>query len=343
MFQEAYRGRMARCFILNITNFTYVLWKIFKVFLDESTREKIHLYKASYPDEVKAMIHPSQFLKRYGGQMEEPDKAWPPAVSSKVFTYDEKQLMTEEQYLEALANNPELVPRPDLIQKFKGNRVKNLLPEKTFYFVDRIEKRNAFNEVVETTRHGNSPIKDVSLPKINNVIYLEEQKLPPREVECDADVNEDEESKANCINSFVFSQNENGRIKVADSKAMMASMPAIIEEPATHAIGDNKLAEEPSLPPADILSLEYVPNIEEPHQQYPPPITDTVRPNSGNTPTTENNQPSSVNAQSIPSRSATAQPSLISELPIIQKMSTSENKQESRKLNKRKACKCIIY
>ena len=140
---------MGRCYIVNITNFTYVLWKIFKVFLDESTRNKIHLFKESYPQEVKEVIHPSQYLKKHGGQMDEPPKPWPPAMTSSVFTYNDKQLMSEDQYQEALSKNPKMLPRPDLIQKYKSTRDPNIVPPKTYYFVDRVERRNGLNEVIE--------------------------------------------------------------------------------------------------------------------------------------------------------------------------------------------------
>ena len=170
-FQENYRGRMAKCLVVNITNFTYILWKMFKVFLNESTKSKINLFKESYPEEIKQLIHPSQYLKKYGGTMEEPSRSWPPSITSLEFTYNKSQIMSEEQYLKRLEENPYMVPRPDLVSKFKSSRAPDMMPEKELYFIDRTEKRNCYDEIINVKYKKdieNIIKKPISLKEPNN-------------------------------------------------------------------------------------------------------------------------------------------------------------------------------
>lgn len=156
MLCEVYRGRMAQTFAINITNFTYVLWKIFQLFIDEETRIKVKLFKESYPEEIKKKIHPSQYLKVNGGLLESPTSCWPPHITSQQFTYDNSYIATEEEYHAMLQSNPYLVPSPELAEQFKSTRKPDAIPEKTYYFCDHIEKRDIYNQIVQTSQHPSS-------------------------------------------------------------------------------------------------------------------------------------------------------------------------------------------
>jgi hypothetical protein len=190
---QNYRARMYVGYAINITNFTYVLWKIFQLFMDETSRAKVKLFKDSYSDEIRRMIHPSQYLKIYGGELDNPTQSWPPTISSNIFTYDNKNIATEEEYHQMLKSNPYLVPSPELATTFKQSRHINAIPAKTYYFVDHIEERNIYNEVTNIKNaQSKSPLKEEAVVKQTICIKkTEEVKVKCEDLE-NADVDGDE-------------------------------------------------------------------------------------------------------------------------------------------------------
>ena len=188
---QNYRARMYVGYAINITNFTYVLWKIFQVFMDEASRAKVKLFKESYPDEVKKMIHPSQYLKIHGGELDYPCQCWPPQIKSNIFTYDNSNILSEEEYHQLLKSNPYLVPSPELASVFKESRHANAIPAKMYYFTDHIEERNIYNEIsnVKTTIVKPLPKPEPTVEKVMK--KMEEIKISDSEIE-NADADGDE-------------------------------------------------------------------------------------------------------------------------------------------------------
>jgi hypothetical protein len=175
---------------------------MFKVFLSESTRAKIMLFKESYPNEIRESIHPSQYLKKHGGLMEEPEISWPPLVSSSIFTYQESQLMSEDQYVYSLQTNPHLVPRPDLIPQFGNSRIQYLQIAKTLYFNDRVEERTLYGKVISTTYRN----------KLQIPIKIEENKEPYIKPGLINDENADDD-EIMIINPPVYSSQQSHRVE----------------------------------------------------------------------------------------------------------------------------------
>jgi hypothetical protein len=146
--------------------------------------------------------------------MEEPEAAWPPLVSSSIFTYHESQLMSEDQYIQTLQVNQHLVPRPDLISQFGNSRIPYLQAPKTFYFVDRIEERTLYGKVLNI----------ISKNKKQMPFIIEERK-ETQNIKPDLKSSENaEEDEIMIINPPIYCSQQSQRAE----KGYVAS---IIEEP----------------------------------------------------------------------------------------------------------------
>ena len=67
-------------------------------------------------EEMVQWIHPSQLEWKFGGQADDVTKYWPPYFPpTESYNEDPKSLMSEEEYINKLKENPLLVPWPDLL------------------------------------------------------------------------------------------------------------------------------------------------------------------------------------------------------------------------------------
>lgn len=72
-----------KSFYLNTSWGQTVVYKAIGNFLDPVTKQKINLTSsASHPD-LKAMYHPCQLEKRFGGAQPTPTNFWPPYMGPK--------------------------------------------------------------------------------------------------------------------------------------------------------------------------------------------------------------------------------------------------------------------
>lgn len=72
MLQTQYMYVLGRSFNINCTSFQYIAWKVFEMFIDKETAQKIGFHKESNPKELVANFHPSQLERRFGGEAETP-------------------------------------------------------------------------------------------------------------------------------------------------------------------------------------------------------------------------------------------------------------------------------
>lgn len=89
---------MGKCWVLNSSFGTKAVWNIVKLFIAKETSQKIHLTNRSTDQDLQQHFHPSQLLKKYGGEAEEPDTYWPPVVPSGPIVKDPETLVDEGAY-----------------------------------------------------------------------------------------------------------------------------------------------------------------------------------------------------------------------------------------------------
>lgn len=154
-FQNNYRGRLARMFILNTSIMVQALWMIAKGFLDPVTQTKISLTSSSTCTELLDLVHSDQLAKDYGGTAKLPDKAWPPSFPLGKVRDDENDHVAEEEMKRLVAGNPKVVPPPGLAKFARENakgKKRGLVPKRTFYLKNRIERRDSFNGIIEEAK-----------------------------------------------------------------------------------------------------------------------------------------------------------------------------------------------
>ena len=71
-----YKAKLAKLFVLDITNFLLFLWKIVETFIDSGTRKKFTVSKSPNPEALRTLIHRSQLIQKYGGDAPEPTSFW---------------------------------------------------------------------------------------------------------------------------------------------------------------------------------------------------------------------------------------------------------------------------
>eukprot|EP00826_Nyctotherus_ovalis_P056289 TRINITY_DN756_c0_g1_i6.p1 TRINITY_DN756_c0_g1~~TRINITY_DN756_c0_g1_i6.p1 ORF type:complete len:350 (-),score=73.29 TRINITY_DN756_c0_g1_i6:163-1212(-) len=151
-FQNNYRGRLARMFILNTSMMVQALWMIAKGFLDPVTQTKVTLTSSPTCPELLELAHKDQLAKEYGGCAELPEKAWPPSFPKGRVRDDESDYVTEEELKRLVVGNPKVIPPPSLAKFARENakgRKRGFIPKKTFYLKTRIERRDSFNGIVD--------------------------------------------------------------------------------------------------------------------------------------------------------------------------------------------------
>lgn len=75
-FQNGYKARMFKMFIVNATLLTNVVYKIATLFMDPVTSSKLKLYRKPNPHILLEYIDRDQLLEEYGGNVQHPSKYW---------------------------------------------------------------------------------------------------------------------------------------------------------------------------------------------------------------------------------------------------------------------------
>jgi hypothetical protein len=73
--QANYNSRLAKMYILNVSFTIRFIWNIVSNFINPITRSKILVFSDGTPEQLRKDVHPSQLLKKYGGEFEVPERA----------------------------------------------------------------------------------------------------------------------------------------------------------------------------------------------------------------------------------------------------------------------------
>ena len=103
-----YRGVSIKVFILNGSFGFKVIWSTIKNFIDEVSLRKISLTNSNTNDEIKALVHPLQLEKQFGGEAEnQKEPFWPPRLPPYVIDeYTESKLVKKEDYAQFIGEHP---------------------------------------------------------------------------------------------------------------------------------------------------------------------------------------------------------------------------------------------
>jgi len=86
-FQNNYRGRLYKMYVLNTPFSLNMIWSMVKTFMEETTVNKIHFHKTNTCEEMWTHINKDQVEKRFGGNAPDTkDKFWPPMFPSENYT-----------------------------------------------------------------------------------------------------------------------------------------------------------------------------------------------------------------------------------------------------------------
>jgi hypothetical protein len=109
---------MSKSFYLNVSWAQSTLYKGIKSFINEETRAKICLTSGPTHDDLKALVHPCQLEKRFGGIVDTPNNFWPPYVGPEFVPQNAPQvgiIMNDEEYKRCLQENPLLFWHPEFM------------------------------------------------------------------------------------------------------------------------------------------------------------------------------------------------------------------------------------
>eukprot|EP00826_Nyctotherus_ovalis_P041975 TRINITY_DN427_c0_g1_i1.p1 TRINITY_DN427_c0_g1~~TRINITY_DN427_c0_g1_i1.p1 ORF type:complete len:256 (-),score=70.01 TRINITY_DN427_c0_g1_i1:46-813(-) len=160
-FQNNYRARLGKMYILNVSFLVKAIWMIVKAFIDPVTKLKIQLTNSATHPELLQLVHPDQLPKEFGGNAELSAEAWPPTFSGgRIRDEFDEEHVTEEELKKRIVENDKVVPPPELAQ-FAREHCKNRKQKgkKTYYFKDRIEIRDSFNGIIEDKGLKEKPAK----------------------------------------------------------------------------------------------------------------------------------------------------------------------------------------
>ncbi len=152
-FQNNYRARLAKMFVLNASFLIRTIWVIVEGFMDSVTRSKISMSTSNTHDELKELVLPEQLPEKYGGKSHIPESGWPPYLPDCDCRAEfSTQHLTDEEIKKDLAGNPRMLPPPELAEfaraSCKATKKRGAFPHKTYYLKDRIERRDSFNGIV---------------------------------------------------------------------------------------------------------------------------------------------------------------------------------------------------
>lgn len=74
------------------------MWKIIKIFVDDSTKQKLIFSKTGTDEGLKKMFHPSQLQQKFGGEAEDINLFWPPYSPSDEYGVDPIKLKNKSPY-----------------------------------------------------------------------------------------------------------------------------------------------------------------------------------------------------------------------------------------------------
>jgi len=102
-FQNNYRGRLFKMYILNAPSSIAIAWNLAKGLLEDTTVKKIQFDKSNSSDDMWKHINKDQVETKYGGNARDSkEKFWPPIFpSNNYFTIADKKekiLETKENY-----------------------------------------------------------------------------------------------------------------------------------------------------------------------------------------------------------------------------------------------------
>lgn len=160
-FQNNYRARLGKMYILNVSFFVKAIWMIAKAFVDPVTKLKIQLTNSATHPELLQLVHPDQLPKEFGGNAELPTEAWPPSFpQGRVRDEFKEEHVTEEELKKRIVEDDKVVPPPELAQFARENcKNRKQKGKKTYYFKDRIEIRDSFNGIIKDNAVQEKPAK----------------------------------------------------------------------------------------------------------------------------------------------------------------------------------------
>eukprot|EP00826_Nyctotherus_ovalis_P023848 TRINITY_DN1834_c0_g1_i7.p1 TRINITY_DN1834_c0_g1~~TRINITY_DN1834_c0_g1_i7.p1 ORF type:complete len:350 (+),score=111.56 TRINITY_DN1834_c0_g1_i7:669-1718(+) len=151
--QANYNSRLAKMYILNVSFGIRLVWSIVSNFINPITRSKILVFDSGSPEELRKDILPCQLLKKYGGEFESPEHAWPPTFPPQMYPESPETHFTVEEFKKEVVRNKEAVPSPQVAEMLKGKVVGSRVPEKVYYLQGGInETRDQFNRITKSTK-----------------------------------------------------------------------------------------------------------------------------------------------------------------------------------------------
>lgn len=151
--QANYNSRLAKMYILNVSFGIRLVWSIVSNFINPITRSKILVFDSGSPEELRKDILPCQLLRKYGGEFESGERAWPPTFPPQVYPESPQTHLTAEEFRREVLSNREAVPSPQLAEVLKGLVAGTRVPDKVYYLTGGInERRDQFNAIVESSK-----------------------------------------------------------------------------------------------------------------------------------------------------------------------------------------------
>lgn len=119
ILQDNYRCRLYVMWIVNVSGWVKLLWRVIKGLIDNCTERKIKFLKNENLSEIFDLVDRSQVEKRYGGESETiTEHFFPPKFPNKEYFKDsekiKKVLVGENEYLKKINANPKLKRSPFL-------------------------------------------------------------------------------------------------------------------------------------------------------------------------------------------------------------------------------------
>eukprot|EP01022_Parablepharisma_sp_SALTPOND_P013158 TRINITY_DN1739_c0_g1_i1.p1 TRINITY_DN1739_c0_g1~~TRINITY_DN1739_c0_g1_i1.p1 ORF type:complete len:278 (-),score=33.05 TRINITY_DN1739_c0_g1_i1:204-1037(-) len=180
--QSHYKCRLCKLFALNVSTFSYFMWGVVKMFLDPPSRGKINISCDNNEAELKKHIHPSQLLKRYGGECDPPTTYWPPTFPVGTFRENfEESHATVEEFKAELETNPQLIPPPSLAEyareKWLSKNKKRPIERREYTLQTRVERRDSFNGIIPEKAEV-APVPSLMPEAENNGKKVELEETP---------------------------------------------------------------------------------------------------------------------------------------------------------------------
>lgn len=109
---------LAISFYLNMSWGQRTILRALESFINPETRQKMQFSGDATTPALKALFHPCQLEKRFGGTADTPTNYWPPFVGKHFTPEGEKtpfEFLEEDEYKKVLSENPDLLWHPDFM------------------------------------------------------------------------------------------------------------------------------------------------------------------------------------------------------------------------------------